>query len=81
MAGELGSNHSGRPSAARTLREIRLERGFSIREFAQVSGVSKGTVSLVERGRLIPTEAEQDAFERTLGVRFDCRTMLVERAA
>lgn len=40
---------------AQRLRSLRLERGLSQRELARLSGVSNGTISLIEKGRTDPT--------------------------
>lgn len=40
---------------AQHLRKLREERGLSQRELARLSGVSNGTISLIEQGRSDPT--------------------------
>lgn len=39
----------------------RVRAGMSLNELARASGVPKGSLSLMEHGRLIPTSAEYDA--------------------
>lgn len=36
----------------------RVALGISIRRLAELSGVNRGTLSLVEQGRLVPTGAD-----------------------
>jgi transcriptional regulator with XRE-family HTH domain len=47
------------------LREIRGKR--KITEIETTSGVHRGTLSLLERGRLFPIEKHVDALERAYG--------------
>lgn len=50
------------------LREIRGRR--KITEIEQASGVHRGTLSLLERGRLFPTEKHVEPLERAYGKRW-----------
>lgn len=49
----------------KTLRELRLEAGYTLPELAVESGVSKATLSMIERGRVV---ASPDELERLAGV-------------
>jgi transcriptional regulator with XRE-family HTH domain len=48
------------------LRTLRGKR--PITEIEQASGVHRGTLSMLERGRLFPTEKQIDGLERAYGV-------------
>lgn len=64
----------------RTLRELRMARGITLRELAERSGVAAAIVSQVERGRLVATPGEAAALAVALGLEADglvTRTMLV----
>jgi transcriptional regulator with XRE-family HTH domain len=56
------------PVVARTLRELRIERGMSLRQLGDRSGLNKGTISQIERGRLVATPREVIALEVGLGL-------------
>jgi ribosome-binding protein aMBF1 (putative translation factor) len=47
----------------------RRQRGWSQRDLAHVSRVSQQEISLIERGRLIPTDEQASRLARTLQVR------------
>lgn len=65
------------PRMLRTLRELRVEQGLSLRELAEASGVNKGTISQIERGRLVATRAELDAIAAILDRPLEVRTLVV----
>lgn len=46
----------------------RVRLGIGLRELATASGVSKGNLSLMEHGRLIPTGDEYDAVIAAIAV-------------
>jgi transcriptional regulator with XRE-family HTH domain len=48
------------------LREGRGER--SLRQVANLTGVSAGELSLIERGRLLPADDQVEAIERAYGL-------------
>ena len=53
----MGSNIQ--KSFGQTLREKRLEKGFSLRKFAELVGVSPTYLSQVEQGNMDPPTAER----------------------
>lgn len=52
----------------RKLRALRLERGYSLRELAETSGLSINTLSLVENGKTSPSVATLQQLARALDV-------------
>ena len=46
----------------------RVSLGVSIRKLAELSGVNRGTLSLVEQGRLVPTGDDYEKVRRALDV-------------
>jgi len=50
------------------LRELRSERGLSVRGLAQVSDLAFNTISLIERGKMSPTVATLHKLASALGV-------------
>jgi DNA-binding XRE family transcriptional regulator len=54
------------PLVARTLRELRLDRGLSLRDLSELAGLNRATVSQIERGRLVATPAELSRLEAAL---------------
>lgn len=54
-------------SVLRTLRQLRLERGHSLRALAELSGVDKPTLSQIERGRLVANPQELAAIGKAIG--------------
>lgn len=44
----------------------RVEHGISLARLSEASGVSKGLISLMETGRMIPTSEEYDAITAAL---------------
>lgn len=40
------------------LQMLRADRGLSLRDLAKLTGISRGLLSLYERGRYVPTEDE-----------------------
>lgn len=59
-----------------TMRALRLEKGMSLRDLAEASGIARGTLSPIERGSLIATEAQARAISDALGLEKPLRTML-----
>ncbi len=51
-----------------TLRPARHAQDFSIRKAEELTGVPRGTLSQIERGRVIPTDDQAAAIERVYGV-------------
>jgi transcriptional regulator with XRE-family HTH domain len=53
---------------AARIRELRAERGYSLDQLAQRSGVSRSNISLIERGESSPTAAVLDKLASAVGV-------------
>lgn len=53
---------------ARRVRALRVERGYSLDALAEMSGVSRSNISLIERGQSSPTAAVLDKLATGLGV-------------
>jgi transcriptional regulator with XRE-family HTH domain len=49
------------------LRELRLERGLSIRDMEAESGIDRAYLSQLERGRLLPRDEWLDELEAAYG--------------
>lgn len=65
---------------ARLLREVRRERGLSLRELSAASLVPKPTLSQIENGLRCPTAREQRLLAAALGIdsyRVSVRSYLV----
>lgn len=75
VATTCGCDH--RP-APRTLREIRLDAGESLRELELRCGVARGNLSQIETGKRVPTTREIVALEQAYGLRLAVRVQLVE---
>jgi transcriptional regulator with XRE-family HTH domain len=73
-----GYNRARGPAALRTLRELRLERGLSLRALEELTGVNRGILSQLERGRLIPAGDVLERLADVLEVRLEWRPMVVE---
>jgi DNA-binding XRE family transcriptional regulator len=77
------TRHGGRvPAPPRTLRELRLAAGISLRELAETSGLQKGTLSQIERGRIVATKTEADQLATALGLdpgALENATLLIHR--
>jgi transcriptional regulator with XRE-family HTH domain len=59
------------PTAAKVgarIRALREERGLSLSKLGQTSGVSKGSLSGIERGLVLITIATLDSIARALGM-------------
>lgn len=56
------------PAVARTLRELRLDAGLSLRELAERAQLNKAVVSQIERGRMVATPAELARLEAGLAL-------------
>lgn len=67
-----------RKPAIRTLRELRLEAGMTLPELAHLVSVPKGTLSNIERGRMVATDHELGALSNALGTRLENRMQAVE---
>lgn len=55
--------------ALRTLRELRIEQGITMPELADRAHISRGTLSMIERGRMIATPQERERLAAALGKR------------
>lgn len=77
--GAVTKKQRGRPSAGvpRTLRELRLDRGWKLAELAERSGLPVPTLSLIERGRFVATPAEINALAAALGMPLASASMVV----
>lgn len=77
-----GSNHG---HVELTLRALRLERGLSIRDVENLSGISRACLSMIERGRELPTPEQLATLADVYGVvgrwRFVTLVLLEERQA
>lgn len=72
-------NAQRRRSAAvpRTLRELRVDRGWKLRELAEHSGLHIAVVSQIERGRLAATHVELEALSEALDLPLAAALMVV----
>lgn len=61
----------------RTLRELRVEQHLSLADPAEASGIDKGTLSRIERGRIVATPAELASIGKALGKQLEVRTLPV----
>lgn len=61
----------------RTLRELRVEQGMSLAQLAEQSGINKGTLSGIERGRIVANPAELAQIGAVFGRRLEVRTIAV----
>jgi len=57
------------PQTEWTLRQLRVRAGLSIRDLERACGVSRGALSMIERGQLVATVAQADAVAVALGLR------------
>lgn len=64
----------------RTLRELRLELGLTLKQVQERTGLHKGTLSQIERGRLVASPREAGLISRALGFQMETRTVLVYEA-
>lgn len=65
----------------RTLREIRVGQGMRLSELANRSGLNRGTLSMIERGRMVASPEELVAIADALGVdRLETRSIPVAEA-
>jgi len=55
-------------AAGKSLRELRLERGLSLRRLQDLTGVNRATWSRVENGELLPKPGHIAALSDALGV-------------
>ena len=61
-----GYNPSVGVSTLRPLRELRHDRGLSIRGLETAAGVNRAVISQIERGRLVATAEEADRLDAAL---------------
>lgn len=52
----------------RTLRDLRLDAGLSLRQLSRVSGLNLATVSQIETGRIVATPRELAVLEYVLAL-------------
>lgn len=52
----------------KTLRELRIEQGLTLPELANRSGISRGTLSMIERGRMVANPDERARLSAVLGL-------------
>lgn len=64
----------------RTLRELRLELGLTLKQVQERTGLHKGTLSQIERGRIVASPDEARAISVALGFPMETRTVLVFEA-
>jgi transcriptional regulator with XRE-family HTH domain len=64
----------------RTLRELRLELGLTLKQVQERTGLHKATLSQIERGRLVASPHEATLISRALGFKLETRTVLVFEA-
>lgn len=65
----------------RTLRELRLELGLTLKQVQERTGLHKATLSQIERGRLVASPREALLISRALGFQMETRTVLVYEAS
>lgn len=65
----------------RTLRELRVEAGLSLQDLADASGVNKGTISQIERGRIVASPRELAAISSVLDRDLEVRTLAIYEEA
>ena len=61
----------------KTLRELRLDLGLTLPELADEAGISKATLSMIERGRVVATPAELATLSEQLDVELENRMQVV----
>lgn len=61
----------------RTLRELRVDRGWKLSQLAEHSGLHLAVVSQIERGRLAATHEELDALSDALDLPLAAALMVV----
>ena len=64
----------------RTLRELRLELGLTLKQVQERTGLHKATLSQIERGRLVANPKEARLISQALGFKLETRTVLVYEA-
>lgn len=55
------------PGPPHTLRELRLQRGWSLNDLAQLCEIPKAIISQIERGRMVATAQEADRLAAVFG--------------
>lgn len=68
------------PPVLFTMRQLRAQR-MTLRQLQAVTGINRGTLSQIERGRLVASSAELDAIADALALdRLENRTLPVSEA-
>lgn len=69
----------GRPSAGvpRTLRELRVDRGWNLQTLADRAGLNVATVSQIERGKLVAEPHHLQALSDAVGLTLQVAVMVV----
>ena len=62
----------------KTLRELRLNAGLTQPELAKRASIAQGTLSMIERGRVVATESELQRLSNALGARLESAMQVVE---
>lgn len=70
-------NAPGRVPVPRTLRELRVARGWKLADLAQASGLHVAVVSQIERGRMAATPDEIAALAAALQLELAVAVMVV----
>lgn len=65
------------PDAPHTLRELRLNRGYTLAELAEASGIYEAKLSEIETGRRVATPDQVGALESIFDVTLHVRVLLV----
>lgn len=52
----------------RTLRDIRVGQGMRLTELSRLTGLNRGLLSMIERGRMVATPRELQVLSEALGV-------------
>lgn len=52
----------------RTLRDIRVGQGMRLTELSRLTGLDRGLLSMIERGRMVATPRELQVLSEALGV-------------
>lgn len=63
--------------AIRTLRRLRIDAGYTLPQLADLAGIDRGTLSQLERGRMIANQRELDALGEALQRRLVNRPQVV----
>lgn len=68
---------ANRKPPIKTLRELRVDAGLSLPELAEAAGVSKGTLSSIELGRIVARTSELERLGTVLDVDLENRMQVV----